>query len=157
MAERRSLIAGIEEIGGVDPETARAFIVQERPRAEAKASPVRVVPDQVATSPAGTPPGEAVTQEPALEVEEDEVGERKNAPTPPKRAAKSSAAQKRPHQQRLLATLLVPVTVRLRPEIASALKQASLQRQLNGIELYTQQDIVEEALLPWLQAEGLLD
>ena len=31
------------------------------------------------------------------------------------------------------------------------------QRQLNGVETYTQQDIVEEALLPWLQAEGLLD
>lgn len=157
MAERRSLIAGIEEIGGVDPETARAFIVQERPRAEAKASPVRVVPDSVTTPPAATPSAEVVTAEPALGVEEAGVGEKKNVATPQKRAAKSLAAQKRPHQQRLLATLLVPVTVRLRPEIASALKQASLQRQLNGEELYTQQDIVEEALLPWLQAEGLLD
>ncbi len=153
MAERRSLVAGIEEIGGVDPETARAFIVQERPRTEAKQSPVRVVPDQSAAAPA-----QAEAEEPEGDTEEVEgVGEKKVQAAPQKRTAKPAAAPKRQHQQRLLATLLVPVTIRLRPEIASALKQASLQRQLNGVELYTQQDIVEEALLPWLQAEGLLD
>ena len=147
MRERRSLVAGIEEIG-VDPETARAFIVQERPQAEAKPSPVRAVPD----------PAPVETVEMKQETADDGVGEGKAAPAP-KRVAKP-VAHKRPHAQhaqRMLATLLVPVTVRLRPEIASALKQASLQRQLNGVETYTQQDIVEEALLPWLQAEGLLD
>lgn len=147
MAERRSLVAGIEEIG-VDPETARAFIVQERAKAEVKPSPVRAVPDPA--------PVEAVEMK--HEVVDDGVGEGKGTPAP-KRVAKP-VAPKRPHAQhaqRMLATLLVPVTVRLRPEVASALKQASLQRQLNGIETYTQQDIVEEALLPWLQAEGLLD
>lgn len=152
MAERRSLIAGIEEIGGVDPETARAFIVQERPRAEPKPSPVRVVPDPVTVAPA-----EAEVVEAVSEPEADVGGEKKSQPAPAQKRSKPASTQKRPHQQRLLATLLVPVTVRLRPEIASALKQASLQRQLNGEELYTQQDIVEEALLPWLQAEGLLD
>lgn len=150
MAERRSLIAGIEEIGGVDPETARAFIVQERPRGEAKSSPVRVVPDQTTAAPeeSSEGPGEA---------EEVRGVEKKATPLPPAKRPSRPAAQKRQHEQRLLATLLVPVTVRLRPEIASALKQASLQRQLHGFETYTQQDIVEEALVPWLQAEGLLD
>lgn len=52
---------------------------------------------------------------------------------------------------------LIPVTVRLRPEIAGALKRASLERELAGEEVYTQQAIVEEALRPWLNAEGLLD
>jgi hypothetical protein len=51
---------------------------------------------------------------------------------------------------------LIPVTVRLRPEIAGALKRASLERQLSGEELFTQQDIVEQALEPWLRREGLL-
>ncbi len=51
---------------------------------------------------------------------------------------------------------LIPVTVRLRPEIAGALKRASLERQLAGEELFTQQDIVEQALEPWLHREGLL-
>ena len=49
---------------------------------------------------------------------------------------------------------LIPVTVRLRPEIAGALKRASLERQLAGEEPNTQQDLVELALEPWLQSEG---
>jgi len=49
------------------------------------------------------------------------------------------------------------VTVRLRPELAVALKRASLERQLAGEELFTQQEIVEQALEPWLREEGYLD
>ena len=145
MAERRSLAAGIEDIG-LDPEIARAFIVQERPRTEPKPSPVRVVPDPA--------PEQAAEQR--VESESNGGGESKAVAAQTKRVSKP-VSQKRPDAPRLLATLLVPVTVRLRPEIASALKRASLQRQLNGIETFTQQDIVEEALLPWLRAEGLLD
>lgn len=141
MAERRSLAAGIEDIG-VDPEAARAFIVQERPKPEAKPPPIRLAPE---------PPAELGTTGP-----EGGGGGEAQPAAPVKRHAKPAAA-KRPDTSRLLANLLVPVTVRLRPEIASALKRASLERQLNGIETYTQQDIVEEALLPWLKAEGLLD
>jgi hypothetical protein len=51
---------------------------------------------------------------------------------------------------------LLGVTVRLKPEIAAALKRASLERQLAGEEIYTQQDLVELALEPWLKAEGHL-
>jgi hypothetical protein len=51
---------------------------------------------------------------------------------------------------------LIPVTVRLRPGIAGALKRASLERQLAGEEFFTQQEIVEQALEPWLHREGLL-
>ena len=57
----------------------------------------------------------------------------------------------------LLPVGLIPVTVRLRPEVASALKRASLERQLAGIEIHTQQQLVEEALLPWLRTEGVLE
>ncbi len=149
MAERRSLVAGIEELG-VDPDVARAFIVQERPKAEPKPQPLRAVPD--ATPAAAAEPSRAVTVQPA----DEEVGEGAEPTAPAERPAKP-APQKRADPPRLLATLLVPVTVRLRPEIASALKRASLERQLNGVETFTQQDIVEEALLPWLRAEGLID
>lgn len=149
MAERRSLAAGMEEIG-VDPEVARAFIVQEKPGAEPKPQPLRAVP-AAAPLTAEEPEPKLVATSP-----NEEVGEGRRASAPVKRPAKS-APQKRAELPRLLATLLVPVTVRLRPEIASALKRASLERQLNGVETYTQQDIVEEALLPWLQAEGLID
>jgi hypothetical protein len=51
---------------------------------------------------------------------------------------------------------LIPVTVRLRPEIAGALKRASLERQLSGEAPFTQQDLVEQALEPWLRSEGYL-
>jgi len=142
MAERRSLAAGIEDIG-VDPEAARAFIVQERPKPEVKPPPVRLAPE---------PPTDVEPKQP-----EDEGGGGDVRPTAPAKRQAKPAAAKRPDTSRLLANLLVPVTVRLRPEVASALKRASLERQLNGIETYTQQDIVEEALLPWLKAEGLLD
>jgi len=48
----------------------------------------------------------------------------------------------------------VPITTRARPEVASALKRASLQRQLAGAEPYHVQDIVEVALENWLSANG---
>ena len=51
---------------------------------------------------------------------------------------------------------LIPITVRLRPEIAGALKRASLERELEGEEVFTQQDLVENALEPWLQSQGYL-
>lgn len=44
----------------------------------------------------------------------------------------------------------VPVTTRCRPEIASALKKAALNRQLAGIEPYHVQDIMEIAIEQWL-------
>lgn len=44
----------------------------------------------------------------------------------------------------------IPVTTRCRPEVASAIKRVSLQRQLAGVEPYTVQDIMEEALEHWL-------
>jgi hypothetical protein len=51
---------------------------------------------------------------------------------------------------------LIPITVRLRPEIAGALKRASLERQLTGDDPFTQQEIVEQALEPWLRSGGYL-
>jgi hypothetical protein len=52
---------------------------------------------------------------------------------------------------------LIPVTVRLRAEIAGALKRASLERQLGGVAVFTQQELVEAALEPWLRRHGYLD
>lgn len=49
---------------------------------------------------------------------------------------------------------LIPITVRLRPEIAGALKRASLERQLAGAEFFSQQEIVERALAAWLHENG---
>ena len=75
------------------------------------------------------------------EVERDELAE----PAPVKKPGKGRVP-----------VGLIPVTVRLRPEIAGALKRASLERQLAGEDIYTQQDLVEQALEPWLRDEGYL-
>ena len=137
MAERRSLVAGVEATPpGVDHHMMRAFIHQE--------SPVAVEPSSL---PAEAPIEEKETHAATASRQERDPASRVAKPAPPKK----------PKVSVLHATLLVPVTVRLRPEIAGALKRASLQRQLNGIGTYTQQDIVEDALVPWLACEGLLE
>ena len=59
-------------------------------------------------------------------------------------------------KSRLQPVGLIPVTVRLRPDVAGALKRASLERELSGEAIFTQQDIVEQALEPWLRREGFL-
>jgi len=51
----------------------------------------------------------------------------------------------------------VPITIRVRPEIGSALKRASLQRQLDGAEPSSMQGIVDQALESWLDTHRLLD
>lgn len=50
----------------------------------------------------------------------------------------------------------VPITTRARPDVASALKRASLERQLAGTEPFYVQDIMEVALETWLRDNGHL-
>lgn len=50
----------------------------------------------------------------------------------------------------------MPLSTRIRSDIAAALKRASLERQLSGTTPNTLQDILEEALEPWLTANGYL-
>jgi hypothetical protein len=50
----------------------------------------------------------------------------------------------------------VPFTTRVRTDFASALKRESLERQLKGQFPNTLQDILEEALEPWLRANGCI-
>jgi hypothetical protein len=49
-----------------------------------------------------------------------------------------------------------PLSTRIRTDFATALKRASLERQLQGTEPNTLQDILEEAIEPWLRAKGYL-
>ncbi len=48
----------------------------------------------------------------------------------------------------------VPISTRIREDFAKSLKRASLERQLKGIEPNTLQDILEEAIEPWLKSNG---
>jgi hypothetical protein len=47
-----------------------------------------------------------------------------------------------------------PITTRIRADFAIALKRASLERQLSGTYPNTLQEILEEALEPWLKTHG---
>lgn len=51
---------------------------------------------------------------------------------------------------------LVPLTARIPAEKFQALKRASFERQLQGIEPSSMQEIVEEAITPWLRKHGYL-
>ncbi len=50
----------------------------------------------------------------------------------------------------------LPLTTRIRSDLAEALKRASLQRQLDGANPQTIKDILEELLEPWLKSNGYL-
>lgn len=50
----------------------------------------------------------------------------------------------------------VSISTRVRDDFARALKRASLERQLEGREPNTLQDILEEAIEPWLKSNGYL-
>lgn len=79
------------------------------------------------------------------------------SPSPTASSQSGSTKPRKPKRSKAVTPIgLIPVTVRLRPEIAGALKRASLERQLSGEEPYTQQDLVELALEPWLQSEGYI-
>lgn len=136
MAERRSLSTALSTpIPGVDSELVRSFVTQnqvsERPVSE---RPI----------PAPTRPVEPTRPLPL-----------ESAPTSISVPAKS--IHERPKKgNRFQPIGLIPVTVRLRPEIAGALKRASLERELAGEDVFTQQSLVEQVLEPWLSSEGYL-
>jgi hypothetical protein len=50
----------------------------------------------------------------------------------------------------------MPLTTRIRTDFGTALKRASLERQLAGVTPNTLQDILEEAVEPWLRTNGYL-
>lgn len=50
----------------------------------------------------------------------------------------------------------LPLTTRLRADLVTALKRASLERRLRGVEPSALQEILEQALEPWLRSNGHL-
>jgi hypothetical protein len=49
-----------------------------------------------------------------------------------------------------------PLTIRFRADFAEALKRASLERQLHKVVPNSLQDILDEAVEPWLRQNGYL-
>ena len=61
-----------------------------------------------------------------------------------------------PRSTTTLVQARAPFSTRMRADFAAALKRASLERQLAGIEPNTLQDILEQAVEPWLRSNGYL-
>jgi uncharacterized heparinase superfamily protein len=87
-------------------------------------------------------PSEVQAVDPALE-REFVHGKKAASPTTSTAAAQSPFAR-------------VPISTRIRSEYAEALKRASLERQLNKVEPNTLQDILEQAIEPWLRSNGYI-
>jgi hypothetical protein len=91
------------------------------------------------------------TPEPDHELEKQFVyGEKKKA------AAAVVATTEAPEPKQRSTMSRVPLTTRMRTDFANALKRASLERQLKGEFPNTLQDILEEALEPWLRERGYI-
>ncbi len=88
--------------------------------------------------------------DPALEKDFVYHGKPKPAHQPPPAEPREGKGQAASSGQRL------PLTTRIRADYATALKRASLQRQLDGVVPNSLQEILEEALEPWLRANGYL-
>lgn len=73
-------------------------------------------------------------------------------------AKKTSSGRSSPRSKTaVIKPALIAIHVRVQPEIAAALKSASLDRQLRGVERFSKRDIVEEALEPWLVENGYME
>jgi hypothetical protein len=95
-----------------------------------------------------------VTVDPSLE--KQFVFAQKTSSTEPVTPAKSTGEASLAKGTHAPSVSRVPFTTRLRTDYAEALKRASLERQLSKTVPNTLQDILEEALEPWLQANGYL-
>jgi hypothetical protein len=125
MADRRTLLEGLETIDAGERTAEEQFVYGKKARRTPPALP-----------PAAAPPPAAEPQAPPV--------------TPTLHAAE------KPRLAPLTGIGRVPVGARIRTELAAALKRASLERQLQGIEPNSLQDILEEALEPWLRRHGYL-
>jgi hypothetical protein len=133
MVERRALIEGLKEIDeNINPDLAEAFVYPDKPRSR--------TPKSTAASKAAAPP--AIEEPPAA---------------PPHAVPATVVATAQVTQSSPLTGVgRVPVGARVRTELAAALKRASLERQLNGIQPNSVQEILEGSLELWLLKHGHL-
>jgi len=73
-----------------------------------------------------------------------------------KRKRRSPSRSEAPAASEVLSLVLVPLTTRLQHKTAQALRRAYLEQRLQHMKPDTQQEIVEEALLDWLERNDYL-
>lgn len=124
-------------------------------------------PDKLAFIQSGLPPeppaktSSVVSAVPETS-EEDETAESSSEPARRPTSRSRGPRRAKPVEPSLqpdyfgLANVLVPLTTRLRPTTAAALKRAGLEQRLRGQEPATVQEIAEEAITEWLREAGYL-
>jgi len=129
MGERRTLIEGLADAENIDPDLAEAFITNGNPRKAAKTSAhaAEATTPAIEESPAKPPLPQSIVE-----------------------AAQVSASSP------LTGVGRVPMGARIRTMIAETVKRASLERQLQGIQPNSIQEILEESLELWLLKHGYL-
>lgn len=104
----------------------------------------------------GTPPSASQLTSQATTEESSSAVAKQPAVTVPSRAVAKERERARPGDTSLVGDLLVPLTTRLQPKTADALRRAYLEQKLTRRQPDTQQEIVEAALQGWLRKEGFL-
>ena len=77
---------------------------------------------------------------------------REPRPRAGRRVTRHRSSQEGPEASELLDQVLVPVTIRLQHRTAQARRRAYLEQRLKHAKPDTQQEIVEEAIQLWLEA-----
>lgn len=72
------------------------------------------------------------------------------------RLSKSIGAESNPEDAPNPPVTRAPISTRMRTDYQAALKRASLENQLAGREPATVQDILEQAIEPWLKQRDLI-
>jgi hypothetical protein len=85
------------------------------------------------------------------DLERQFVYQEKGEPAPPKLPTADTREPRGP-----TAIARVPFTTRVRADYGAALKRASLERQLSNEFPNTVQDILDDALEPWLRSHGYI-
>ncbi len=93
-----------------------------------------------------------------IETESNDVSlERPAARAPRKQSRERENSEFNDEAMLSMANLLVPLTTRLKPKTAAALKRAGLEQRLRGRKPATVQEIAEDAIQKWLRDAKYLD
>ncbi len=152
MNSRRSLTDALqlnaEKLAFINGDSHVGFLAEHEPQTISD-NRDRQRPQQIALS-SGTDTDAAISNVPSMRKTRKRVASAPNASQETTKSPPSEAVGM------TLANVLIPLTTRLHPDTALALKRASLEQRLRGRSPATVQEIVEESVSRWLQSHGYL-
>lgn len=104
----------------------------------------------------GAQPSIPQVAEPTAADQPSPMATRRTTPVRPPKAIEKQRERPTAQEGPFVGEFLVPLTTRLQPKTADALRRAYLEQKLNRRRPDTQQEIIEAALQGWLRKEGFL-